>query len=726
LKEGERTARNLTKNILSIILAMTLSAVVLPLVSGPEPADAGSWRIEIVDSLGDVGYESFIALDNGNNPRISYLDWTYWDLKYAKRSSGSWINETVDSTGPVGNSNSLALDSNDYPSISYGETSPNFGLKFAKWNGSSWISETVDSFDNTGRWTSLALDSNDYPHISYWNDSNGEVRYAKWNGSSWSIEIVDILGHAGSGSSLVLDSNEYPHISYPGHDLLYYAKWNGSSWSIDIVDSNTGDYSHNSMALDSNDYPHISYGDGKNHHLKYAKWNGSSWSIETVDSSNVVGDPSSLDIDSYDYPHISYHANSTLRYAKWDGNSWNTEIVDSACTVDYYSRVSIITDSRNIPHISYYDGVNLDLKYATKSEFSLPSPLPPTSLRTKVNGSFNVRLDWVASKSPNVTHYLIYRSEDQTDFDLSTPVYDTSSDPDPLGTNWTDTGAASTVAPSEYYYIVRVVNRQGLKSITSNTAGKWTKQFNKGLNAFSLPLEPFEEKNISWYADNIPNATHIRWIDSSGRWVTYHRGNGSSNRDTVAEMGSSYETYLQNSSIFTFCGYPGSMIRFVEDRVGESISFRKSLNAVAQSDDVILNWLGIENVSGYDVYRSHKRNGLHNLSLQPVAEVDSTRTSWRDVNNIGGEGEYYYLVIPVNASGGLGSSPYSIGIFIHTLDWFCDSIPNVVGMVYLMFDVWKFHAKEMPEGVYDISVAQSEGFQISIDGTATRFTFIGY
>jgi hypothetical protein len=678
---------------------MMLSLLVTPQVSGPEPTDARSWRIETVDTLDDVGLYSSITLDDNSNPHISYSESSYWDLKYAKRNGGSWINETVDSAGPVGGANSIALDSNDYPHISYREASPNHSLKYAKWNGSLWTSEAVDSYDNTGTWTSLALDGDDYPHISYWNDSNGEVRYAKWNGSAWDIDIVDTI----------------PNV-----------------------------YSHNSMALDSNDHPHISYRDGKNHSLKYARWNGSAWVIEIVDSTNDVGHASSIDVDSYDNPHVSYRANGFLRYAKGNGNSWDIEIVDPGCTVGYWSRISIVVDSRNIPHISYYDNTNQNLKYATKAELAPAYPLPPTSLKTNVDDSFNVRLDWVASKSPNVTHYLIYRSENQTDFDLSIPVYDTSSDPDPLRTNWTDTGAASTVAPSEYYYIATAVNEQGLKSVTSNTAGKWTKQFNKGLNAFSLPLEPFEEKNISWYAYNIPNATYVRWIDPSGRWVTYHRGNGSGNRGPVTEMGSSYETYLQDSSIFTFCGYPGSMIRFVEDRVGDSISFRKSLKAVAQNDDVILNWLGIENVSGYDVYRSYKRNGLHNLSLQPVAKVHSIRTSWRDGNILGGEGEYYYMVIPVNISGGLGSSTYSLGILtieyrpgsdafsqplktgIHTLDWFCDNIPNVVGMVYLMFDVWKFHAKEMPEGVYDVSVAQSEGFQISTDGTATRFTFIGY
>lgn len=373
------------------------------------------------------------------------------------------------------------------------------------------------------------------------------------------------------------------------------------------------------------------------------------------------------------------------------------------------------------------------------------SPLPPTSLRTIVNDTFNVRLDWVASESPNVTHYQIYRSEDQTDFDFSTPAYDTSLDIDPLRTNWTDLGAANSTAPSEYYYVVQAVNEQGLKSITSNTAGKWTKQLNIGLNAFSLPLEPFEETNISWYADNIPNATYVRWMNPLGRWVTHYKGSGEGIQDTAAEIGQAYEIYLENTSTFTFCGFPGSMIRFAEGRVGDSLSFRRGLNVTVQNDDIVLNWPSIASISGYHVFMSNIRNGLHNLSLEPVAKLNSSTTTWRDANVLGKGGEYYYMIIPVNLTGGLGSSTYGMGVFVRnysgesdtfslplksrtqqSIDWYCGNIPSTVGIAYMISGVWKFHAIQMPAGVYDVEVLQGDGYQISIDGSATRFAFIGY
>ena len=83
--------------------------------------------------------------------------------------ASTWDIQTVDSEGDVGVYTSIALDSNNYPHISYSDNT-NSNLKYAKWNGTSWNVQTVDSAGNVGWHTSIALDNNNYPHISYYDD----------------------------------------------------------------------------------------------------------------------------------------------------------------------------------------------------------------------------------------------------------------------------------------------------------------------------------------------------------------------------------------------------------------------------------------------------------------------------------------------------------------------------------------------------------------------------
>ncbi len=107
--------------------------------------------------------------------------------------AGEWHIEAVDSEGDVGWITSLALDSSGYPCISYFDDT-NYDLKYARWDGSSWQIETVDSEGDVGAWASLALDSSDNPHISYRDIVDWDLKYARWDGDEWLIETVDLGG----------------------------------------------------------------------------------------------------------------------------------------------------------------------------------------------------------------------------------------------------------------------------------------------------------------------------------------------------------------------------------------------------------------------------------------------------------------------------------------------------------------------------------------------------
>jgi hypothetical protein len=63
---------------------------------------AGTWNITTVDSAGNVGLYTSIALDGNGYPHISYYDSTHEYLKYAYKDASGWHTEVVDSTGSVG------------------------------------------------------------------------------------------------------------------------------------------------------------------------------------------------------------------------------------------------------------------------------------------------------------------------------------------------------------------------------------------------------------------------------------------------------------------------------------------------------------------------------------------------------------------------------------------------------------------------------------------------
>jgi len=271
----------------------------------------------------DYGTDADIVLDSNNLPRISYYkDYHLW---YAQKlANGNWLKEAVDTTSPItGYDSSIALDSGGNPHISYCDYT--YGdVRYAKKIGSSWTSELVQESSNVNRWryTSLVLDSTNSPHISYYDTFYNDLRYAKKIGGSWNNQVVDSSHCGGYETSIDVGSNDYPHITYydgTSQDLRYI-KGTGSSWTTPVIVDSAGDVGRwSALKLDSTNRPHISYQDRTNEKLKYATFIGS-WQTESVDTVGVFGGFTSLDVYGT-IPCISYYVesgtNRQLKYAKY-------------------------------------------------------------------------------------------------------------------------------------------------------------------------------------------------------------------------------------------------------------------------------------------------------------------------------------------------------------------------------------------------------------------------
>jgi hypothetical protein len=82
---------------------------------------------------------------------------------------------------------------------------------------------------------------------------------------------------------------------------------------------------------------------------------------------DISGLGSSIAIDSGDLPHISYKnvSNQDLRYAHWTGSAWDIQVVDSPGNVGVYAAIEL--DANDYPHIAYMETLtlnNANLKYA--------------------------------------------------------------------------------------------------------------------------------------------------------------------------------------------------------------------------------------------------------------------------------------------------------------------------------------------------------------------------
>ena len=68
------------------------------------------WKAETVDSVGNVGWYTSIALapSGGCFVHVSYWDVTNTNLKYARKNIFGWSTQTVESVGSVGHYTSIA------------------------------------------------------------------------------------------------------------------------------------------------------------------------------------------------------------------------------------------------------------------------------------------------------------------------------------------------------------------------------------------------------------------------------------------------------------------------------------------------------------------------------------------------------------------------------------------------------------------------------------------
>ena len=322
----------------------------------------------VISESGGTGVST--AVDSYGHAHVSYYNTVSLDLMYSFFDGSGWQTVAVDTSGDTGESSALALNETDIPSIAYYSTTE-AALKYATWDGDNWTTTALDSGGNVGAYASVALDSEGDPHISYFDITRVRLKYTYLDDGVWTVMDVGDDGVNGTYSSIVLDNEDNPHIAFHEavDDDLEYAYHNGTTWNITELETDNSTGHQVSMVIDSNGNSHISFVDITAQQLKYANntaeggvWNITSLAQVGVHTASTHG-RTSIGLGLLEEPHITYYAASStsLGYIFHNGTEWESIIADDNGDVGQYSSMAVGPDGG--VHVAYHDSTNDDLKY---------------------------------------------------------------------------------------------------------------------------------------------------------------------------------------------------------------------------------------------------------------------------------------------------------------------------------------------------------------------------
>jgi hypothetical protein len=297
-----------------------------------------SATLSTIDATGNVGEFSSIAIGADWLGLISYYEsGTAQNLKVAHCDDfecTSAATSIIDSTGNVGTHTSIAIGSDGLGLISYQDAN-NGDLKIAHCSDPACSSadtiNTIDSVGMVGSFSSITIGADGMGLISYYDQTNGDLKVAHCGDLNClpfmlGITTLDTAGAVGSGTSITTGSDGLGLISYydltnTDLKLAHCSNIACTSATLTTLDSTNNVGLKSSITIGPDGLGLISYYDDTNDDLKVAHCNDticSSASYYTLDSSGNVGSYNTITIGVDGLGLIAYFdlTNFDLKVAK--------------------------------------------------------------------------------------------------------------------------------------------------------------------------------------------------------------------------------------------------------------------------------------------------------------------------------------------------------------------------------------------------------------------------
>jgi len=245
-------------------------------------------------------------------------------------------------------------------------------------------------------------------HISYMNEKYDQLKYAKKSFSNeWfeTFEIEDRVSGTGWFTSIAVDNDGTPHVSYyDGYKgNLKYANLDDPEHPVTMNVDAGGDVGlYTSIAYDNADQQVIiSYYDATNGNLKYANAenpnDADDWHKHTLYEGGEDGDVgywTSIDLGVNERKGITYynHTDGLLQWMYRDGDEWFRNNVNANSAADLGLSTSLVIDTDDVPHISYFEDSRDHLKYAfvfNNNITGLPDSITEVVSDTVAAGAFS-------------------------------------------------------------------------------------------------------------------------------------------------------------------------------------------------------------------------------------------------------------------------------------------------------------------------------------------------